>query len=179
MTNGFREFTGGGGQPTPEKPIGHKGGAPALSGLVGQPKRALCAKDKKSKEKEKKGGGGKGGGLPPTKPSPTRFGGGRVLPLGSADPLRVLGPQGKAPLPPTYIYGGFRADLRRLFHGSPTTYLHGFPLDRVSAELGRSPAETRSSPTSGAPSRCRRTLLPLRLSCWIKKAEIIVELYVC
>ena len=43
MTNGFREFTGGGGQRTPGKPIGHEGGAPALSGLVGRPKRALCA----------------------------------------------------------------------------------------------------------------------------------------
>ncbi len=31
------------------------------------------------------------------------------------------------PLPPTYIYGGFRADLRRLSHGCPTTYLHSFP----------------------------------------------------
>lgn len=57
MTNGFREFTGGGGQPTPGKPIGLEGGAPALSGLVGQPKKALCAIDRKSKRKEKKGGG--------------------------------------------------------------------------------------------------------------------------
>ena len=57
MTNGFREFTGG--QPTPGKPIGLGGGAPALSGLVGQPKRALCALEEKSK-REKKGGGGKG-----------------------------------------------------------------------------------------------------------------------
>ena len=42
MTNGFREFTGGG-QPTPGKPIGVEGGTPALSGLVIQPKRGLCA----------------------------------------------------------------------------------------------------------------------------------------
>ena len=54
MTNGFREFTGGGGQPTPGKPIGLEGGAPALSGLVRQPKRALCALEEKSKRKEKK-----------------------------------------------------------------------------------------------------------------------------
>ena len=52
MTNGFRMFIGG--QPTPGKPIGLEGGAPALGGLVGQPKKALCAKDRKSKRKEKK-----------------------------------------------------------------------------------------------------------------------------
>ena len=52
MTNGFRMFTGG--QPTPGKPIGLRGAAPALSGLVGKPKKA-CAQDKKKiKEKEKK-----------------------------------------------------------------------------------------------------------------------------
>ena len=54
MTNGFREFTGGGGQPTPGKPIGQEGGAPALSGLVGQPKRALCAIGRKSKREKKR-----------------------------------------------------------------------------------------------------------------------------
>ena len=43
MTNGFRVFTGWG-QPTPGKPIGLGGGAPALGGLVGQPKKALRAK---------------------------------------------------------------------------------------------------------------------------------------
>ncbi len=32
---------GGGGQPTSGKPIGLGGGAPALGGLVGQPKKAL------------------------------------------------------------------------------------------------------------------------------------------
>ena len=46
-----------GGQPTPGKPIGLGGGAPALGGLLGQPKKALCVKDKKSKRKEKKRGG--------------------------------------------------------------------------------------------------------------------------
>ena len=40
-----------GGQPTPGKPIGLGGGTPALSGLVGQPKRALCALEEKSKRK--------------------------------------------------------------------------------------------------------------------------------
>ena len=50
-----------GGQPTPGKPIGLGGGAPALGGLVGQPKKALCAIGRKSKRKEKKRGGGKRG----------------------------------------------------------------------------------------------------------------------
>ena len=53
MTNGFREFTGGG-QPTPGKPISLGGDTPALSGLVGQPTNPLCAKREKSKEKRKK-----------------------------------------------------------------------------------------------------------------------------
>ena len=75
-----------GGQPTPGKPIGLGGGAPALSGLVGQPKRALCAIEIKIKEKEKKGRWEGREGLPPTKPSPTRFGG-EPSPLDSADPL--------------------------------------------------------------------------------------------
>ena len=61
MTNGFREFTGGGGQPTPGKPIGIGGATPALSGLVGQPTSALCAIEIKIKEKEKKGGVGRKG----------------------------------------------------------------------------------------------------------------------
>ena len=52
MTNGFREFTGGG-QPTPGKPIGLEGGTPALSGLVGQPKRGPMHIGRKIKEKEK------------------------------------------------------------------------------------------------------------------------------
>ena len=43
-----------GGQPTPGKPIGLEGGAPALSGLVGQPKKALCAIGRKSKRKKKR-----------------------------------------------------------------------------------------------------------------------------
>ena len=60
MTNGFRVFTGGR-QPTPGKPIGLGGGAPALSGLVGQPKKALCAIGRKSKRK--KGRWEKGEGL--------------------------------------------------------------------------------------------------------------------
>ena len=53
MTNGFWEFTGEG-QPTLGKPIGLGGGAPALSGLVGQPKKALCAIGRKSKRKKRR-----------------------------------------------------------------------------------------------------------------------------
>ena len=90
-----------GGQPTPGKPIGHKGGAPALSGLVGQPTSALCAKEKKIKRERKKKEevGRKGDSLPPNLVQ-LGLGGGRVLPLGLANSLGVLGPQGKAPLPP-------------------------------------------------------------------------------
>ena len=53
MTNGFREFTGGG-NPPQGKPIGIEGGAPALSGLVRKPKRALCALEEKSKRKKRR-----------------------------------------------------------------------------------------------------------------------------
>ena len=86
-----------GGQPTLGKPIGLEGGTPALSGLVGQPKRALCALEEKIKEKEKKGGGkGRKDSHPPNQ---VQLGlGGRPSPLGSADPLGLLEPQGKAPL---------------------------------------------------------------------------------
>ena len=49
-------------QPTRRKPIGLRGVAPDLSGLVGQPKRPYAQEKKKSKEKEKKkGGSGKEG----------------------------------------------------------------------------------------------------------------------
>ena len=44
-----------GGQPTLGKPIGLRGAAPALSGLVGKPKEAPTQGDKKIKEKRKKG----------------------------------------------------------------------------------------------------------------------------
>ena len=50
MTNGFRVFTGGGATHPGEA---HRpwGGAPALSGLVRQPKKAQCAIGRKSKRK--------------------------------------------------------------------------------------------------------------------------------
>jgi len=102
-SRGFPEWSGNEGQPTPGKPIGLGGGAPALGGLVGQPKKALCAIDRKSKRKEKKEEVGKGGRTPPSKPSWTRFGRGGFPPLARPNPLGVLGPQGKAPpLPPIY-----------------------------------------------------------------------------
>ena len=92
-----------GGQPTPEKPIGHKGGAPALSGLVGQPTSALCAKEKKIKRERKKKEevGRKGDSLPPNL---VQLGlGGRVLPLGlGRPPWGSLSP--KARLPPSHLY---------------------------------------------------------------------------
>ena len=52
MTNGFREFTGGATHPgEAHRPWG---GTPALSGLVGQPKKALCVIGRKSKRKKGK-----------------------------------------------------------------------------------------------------------------------------
>ena len=42
-----------GGQPTRGKPIGLRGAAPALSGLVGQPKRPYVEEREKIKEKKK------------------------------------------------------------------------------------------------------------------------------
>ena len=89
-----------GGQPTPENPIGLGGGAPDLGGLVGQPKRALCAKDRKSKRKEKREVG-RERRTPLSNPSWTRIGGGLLLPL-------VRSPWGslslKASLPSLLLY---------------------------------------------------------------------------
>ena len=76
-----------GGQPTPGKPIGLGGGAPALSGLVGQPKKALCAIGRKSKRKEKKGGGGKGKKNSTFQTKLDSVWKGRPSPLGSAEAL--------------------------------------------------------------------------------------------
>ena len=41
-----------GGQPTPGKPIGLRGVVPALSGLVGKPKKAPTQEGRKSKRKK-------------------------------------------------------------------------------------------------------------------------------
>ena len=104
MTNGFREFTGGG-QPTPGKPIGIWGVTPALSGLVGQPTSAQCAKRRKIKRKEKKRKEvGRERGTPPTKPSRTGFGGGETFPpwLGRP-PWGLLSPKARIRLFPLYI----------------------------------------------------------------------------
>ena len=102
MTNGFREFTGRG-QPTPGKPIGLKGGAPDLSGLVGQPKRCPMRIGRKIKEKEKKGGGkGRKDSHPPNQVQ-LGLGGGDLPPLARPTPLGLLEPQGKPPLSHLYI----------------------------------------------------------------------------
>ena len=45
------------GAATSEKPIGLRGATPALSGLVGKPKKAPAQEIRKIKEKEKKGSG--------------------------------------------------------------------------------------------------------------------------
>ena len=90
-----------GGQPTPGKPIGLGGGAPALSGLVGQPKKALCAIGRKSKRKKRRWEKGEGLLLP----NLVGFGleGEDFPPLARPTPLGLLEPQGKVPsLPPIY-----------------------------------------------------------------------------
>ena len=75
-----------GGQPTPGKPIGLGGGAPALSGLVGQPKRPYAQEKRNQMKKEKKGKWESGEGL--HLPNLVGFGlEGEASPPGSADPL--------------------------------------------------------------------------------------------
>ena len=102
MTNGFRVFTRGG-QPTPGKLIGLGGGAPALSALVGQPKKALCAIGRKPKRKGKKEEVGKRGRTPPSKPSWIRFGRGGLPPWLGRTPWGSLDPKARLPLFPLYI----------------------------------------------------------------------------
>ena len=94
-----------GGQPTPGKPIGLEGGTPALSGLVGQPKRALCAKKRKSREKKKKEEvGRKGDSLPPNQ---VQLGlGGESSPPWLGRPLgSPLDPKARSPSLLLYIWG--------------------------------------------------------------------------
>ena len=94
-----------GGQPTPGKPIGLGGDTPALSGLVGQPTSALCAKEKKIKreKKEKEEVGRKGDSLPPNLVQLGLGGGESPPPWTRPTPLGLLEPQGKVPsLPPIY-----------------------------------------------------------------------------
>ena len=87
-----------GGQPTPGKPIGLGGGAPALGGLVGQPKKALCAIGRKSKRKKRRWEKGEGLLLPNLvglglegEGSPVRFG---------RHPWESLDPKARLPPPP-------------------------------------------------------------------------------
>ena len=102
MTNGFREFTGGATHPGEAHRLW--GDTPALSGLVGQPTSALCAKEKKIKRERKKKEevGRKGDSLPPNQVQ-LGLGGGVLPPWTRPTPLGLLEPQGKAPsLPPIY-----------------------------------------------------------------------------
>ena len=95
----------GGGQPTPGKPIGLEGGTPALSGLVGQLKRALCAKEKKIKRKGKKGRRWEGRGTPSHQTKSNSVWGGSPPPLGSADSLGgSLDPKARPPSLLLYIW---------------------------------------------------------------------------
>ena len=75
------------GQPTPGKPIGLGGGAPALGGLVEQPKKALCTIGRKSKRKEKKEEVGRKGRTPSHQTKSNSVWGGSPPPLDSADPV--------------------------------------------------------------------------------------------
>ena len=126
MTNGFRGFTGGG-QPTPGKPIGIWGSHQPLVGWWDSPQVLYPPSEEKSRGKEKKREevGREEDSLPPNLVQ-LGLGGGESPPPWLGRPLEGPWTPRQGPLPPTYIYGGFRADLRRLFHGSPTTYLHGF-----------------------------------------------------
>ena len=77
-----------GGATHPGEAHGLWGDTPALSGLVGQPKRALCAKEKKIKRKEKKEEevGRKGDSLPPNLVQLGLGGGGESSPLARPTP---------------------------------------------------------------------------------------------
>ena len=103
MTNGFREFTGGG-QPTPGKPIGLGGGTPALSGLVGQPTRALCAKRRKSKRKEKKRRRWEGRKDSSHQTKSDSVWGGSPPPLARPTPWGSLDPKARSPSLLLYIW---------------------------------------------------------------------------
>ncbi len=89
----------GGGTTHPGGPKDLGGGAPALSGLVGQPKKALCAIGIKSKRKKRRRWE-REEGLHLSNQVGLGLGGGRPSPLARPTPLGVLGTQGKAPPPP-------------------------------------------------------------------------------
>ena len=126
MTNGFREFTGGGATHSGEAHRHLEGSHQPLVGWWDSPKGAYAPRIKNQRKRKKKREevGREGDSLPPNLVQ---------LGLGGESPPPWLGrllegpwtPRQGSPSSP-YIYGGFRADLRRLFHGSPTTYLHGF-----------------------------------------------------
>ena len=103
MTNGFREFTGGGGATHPGEAHRLWGDTPALSGLVGQPQGGLCAKKKKSKEKKEKREevGREGDSSHQTKSNSVW--GGVLPPLARPTPWGFLDPKARPPsLPPIY-----------------------------------------------------------------------------
>ena len=105
VMNGFRVFTGRGHPPGSEsnRPMGVWGAAPALSGLVGQPKRALCAKKKKSREKKKKEEVGRKGRTPSHQTKSNSVWGGEPSPLGlGRTPWGLLSPK-ERPLP-SHLY---------------------------------------------------------------------------
>ncbi|KAE8821047.1 hypothetical protein D1007_00889 [Hordeum vulgare] len=100
-------------------------------------------------------------------------------PLGRGQPTlgKILG-RHPFPLPPIYT-GGERGQLNH----NPRRSALSLPLVRFSSRsvLHCMVKICRISSTTISTMLlcCRRTQLPLRPSCWIKKADIILELYVC
>ena len=104
MTNGFREFTGGATHPGEAHRLW--GDTPALSGLVGQPKRGLCALGIKSRRKKKKGEVGRKGRTPTHQTKSNSVWGGGVLPPWLGRPLEgPLDPKARSPSLLLYIWG--------------------------------------------------------------------------
>ena len=93
-----------GGQPTPGKPIGLGGGTPALSGLVGQPKKALCAIGRKSKRKKGRRWEREEGLHLPNQVD-FGLGGGDLPPWARPSPWESLDPKARSPLLLLYIVG--------------------------------------------------------------------------
>ena len=109
-------------------------------------------------------------------PTPSRIGVG-LLHLQFRPKLEVL--RLPPPLPPSYILEVLRVFETQLCHVLLDPIPCSFSSRSYFCGARAEPWRSRSFTTTRASSRCRRTHLFLRLSCWIKKAEIIVELYVC
>ena len=89
------------GAPTRGKPKGPRGGAPALSGLVGQPKRSYAPR-KENERKSKKREVGRKRRTPLSNPNWTRIGVGLLLSLGRRTLEGLALKASLLPLPPIY-----------------------------------------------------------------------------